>query len=70
MGSHENMNVPIWIFFGFQQRDRRDSQNLNSYSSFRLAVTSTQCNIGTERKTPLLADYQISTMTIRVRVLD
>ena len=25
LGSHENMNVPIWIVIGFQQRDRQDS---------------------------------------------
>ena len=24
LGSHENMNVPIWIIIGFQQRDRQD----------------------------------------------
>ena len=30
LGSHENMNVPIWIIIGFQQRDRQDSQNLNN----------------------------------------
>ena len=30
LGSHENMNVPIWIIVGFQQRDRQDSQNLNN----------------------------------------
>ena len=30
LGSHENMNVPIWIIIGIQQRDRQDSQNLNN----------------------------------------
>ena len=30
LGSHENMNVPIWIIIGFQQQDRQDSQNLNN----------------------------------------
>ena len=48
LGSHENMNVPIWIFIGFQQRDRQDSQNLVSDGFLRLPVTSVQCIIGTE----------------------
>ena len=28
LGSQENMNVPIRIIIGFQQKDRQDSQNL------------------------------------------
>ena len=46
LGSHENMNVPIWIIIGFQQRDRHDSQNLNNDTFCRLPVVSAQCNIG------------------------
>ena len=46
--SHENMNVPIWIIIGFQQRDRQDSQNLKNDTFCRLPVVSTQCIIGTE----------------------
>ena len=48
-GSHENMNVPIWIIIGFQQRDRQDSQNLNNDTFCRLPVVSAQCIIGTEK---------------------
>ena len=49
LGSQENMNVPIRIFIGFQQRRRQDSQNLNFDSFNRLPVTSCQCVIGTEK---------------------
>ena len=49
LGSHENMNVPIWINIGFQQRDRQDSQNLNNDTFCRLPVVSAQCIIGTEK---------------------
>ena len=49
LGSHENMNVPIWIVIGFQQRDRQDSQNLNNDTFCRLPVASAQCIIGTEK---------------------
>ena len=49
LGSHKNMNVPIWIIIGFQQRDRQDSQNLNNDTFCRLPVVSAQCIIGTEK---------------------
>ena len=49
LGSHENMNVPIWIIIGFQQRDRQDSQNLNNDTFCRLPVVSAQSIIGTEK---------------------
>ena len=49
LGSRENMNVPIWIIIGFQQRDRQDSQNLNNDTFCRLPVVSAQCIIGTEK---------------------
>ena len=42
LGSHLNMNVPIWINVGFQQRNRQDSQNLNDHTFGRLPVTSAQ----------------------------
>ena len=48
-GSQENMNVPIWIIIGFQQRDRQDSQNLNNDTFCKLPVVSAQCIIGTEK---------------------
>ena len=49
LGSQENVNVPIWIIIGFQQRDRQDSQNLNNDTFCRLPVVSAQCIIGTEK---------------------
>ena len=49
LGSHENMNVPIWIIIGFQQRDRQDSQNLDNDTFHRLPVVSARCIIGTEK---------------------
>ena len=30
LGSQKNMNVPIWIFIGFQPQYRQDNQNLNN----------------------------------------
>ena len=49
LGSHENMNVPLWIIIRFQQRGRQDSQNLNNDTFCRLRVVSAQCIIGTEK---------------------
>ena len=49
LGSYENMNVPIWILIGFQQRDRQNSQNLNNDTFCRLPVISAQCIISTEK---------------------
>ena len=49
LGGHDKMNVPIWIFIGFQQRDRQDSQNLNNVTFCRLPVVNAQCIIGTEK---------------------
>ena len=49
LGSQANMNVPIWIFIGFQQQDRQDSQNLNNDTFCRLPVVSAQCVIGAEK---------------------
>ena len=30
LGTKEDINIPIWIFVGFKQRDREDSQNLHN----------------------------------------
>ena len=49
LANQEGMNVPIWIIIGFQQRDRQDSQNLNSDTFSRLPVTCALCLIGTEK---------------------
>ena len=47
-GTQVGINVPILIIVGFQQQDRRDSQNLNGDILYRPPVTSTQCIMGTE----------------------
>ena len=49
LGTHENMNVTIWITVGFQQRDRQDTQNLANDIFCRLPITSAQCIISTEK---------------------
>ena len=49
LGSQENINDPIWIIIGFQQRDNQDSQNWKNDVFCRLPVTSCQCIIGTEK---------------------
>ena len=43
------MNVPTWIFLGFQQRNRPDSQNLNDGTFCRLRAVTAQAIIGTEK---------------------
>ena len=48
-GTQEGINVPIWVFVGFQQMDRLNDQNLNNDTFYRLPVTSAQCIIGTEK---------------------
>ena len=48
LGSHENMNVPVWIMIGYQQQDRQISQNLNNDTFRRLPVVCAQRIIGTE----------------------
>ena len=49
MGSQESMNVPIWIIIGFQQQDRKSSQDLNNDTFCRLPVVIAQCIIRTEK---------------------
>ena len=48
MNSQESMNVVIWIYIGFHQRDRQNSQSLkNENDTFcRLPVTSCRAIIG------------------------
>ena len=41
------MNVPIWIIIGFQQTDRKNSQNLINDTFCRLPVVSAQAVIET-----------------------
>ena len=49
LGTQEGINIPIWIFVGFQQNDRQHDQNLNNDTFVRLPVISAQVIIGTER---------------------
>ena len=48
-GTQEEINVPIWIIVGIQQRDRQDSKNLNNDTFYRPPATSAQCIIGTKK---------------------
>ena len=47
LGGQKSVNIPIWVFIGFQQRNRQNSQNFNTDTFFRLPVTSAHCVIGT-----------------------
>ena len=49
LGTQEGINIPSWIFVGFQQKDRQHDQNLNNDTFVRLPVISAQVVIGTER---------------------
>ena len=49
LGTQEGINIPTWIFVGFQQNDRQHDQNLNNDTFVRLPVISAQVIIGTER---------------------
>ena len=49
LGAQESINIPTWIFVGFQQNDRQHDQNLNNDTFVRLPVISAQIVIGTER---------------------
>ena len=49
LGAQEGINIPTWIFVGFQQNDRQRDQNLNNDTFIRLPVSSAQVVIGTER---------------------
>ena len=49
VGTQEGINIPSWIFVGFQQNDRQHDQNLNNDTFVRLPVISAEVVIGTER---------------------
>ena len=49
LGTQEGINIPTWIFVGFQQNDRQHDQNLNNDTFVRPPVISAQVVIGTER---------------------
>ena len=59
IGTHEGVNIPIWIIIGFQQRERQDSQNMNNDTFYRPLVTSAQCIIGMEKypDSAILSNY-------------
>ena len=40
LGTQEGINIPTWIFVGFQQNDRQHDQNLNNDTFVRLPVIS------------------------------
>ena len=44
----ESVNLPIWVYVAFQQKDRQNDQNLNNDTFYRMPVTSAQCIIRTE----------------------
>ena len=60
LGTQEGINIPIWIFIGFQQNDRQHDQNLNNDTFIRLPVISAQVFIGTERypDSAILLNYE------------
>ena len=60
LGTQEGINIPTWIFVGFQQNDRQHDQNLNNDTFVRLPVISAQVVIGTERypDSSILINYE------------
>ena len=42
LGTQEGINVPIWIFVDFQQREKQNSQNSNNDIFYGLRLTSAQ----------------------------
>ena len=53
LGTQKRINVPIWIFVGFQERDRQDSQNMDNDTFYRLAVQQVP-NVLFQRKNILI----------------
>ena len=49
LGTHDRLNISIWIIIGFQQRERQDSQNMNNVTFYGPPVTSAQCIVRTEK---------------------
>ena len=60
LGTLEGINIPTWIFVGFQQNDRQHDQNLHNDTFVRLPVISAQVVIGTERypDSSILLNYE------------
>ena len=49
LGTQEDINVPIWVIVGFQQKERENSQKINNDTFYRTPVTIAQCIIRTEK---------------------
>ena len=49
LGTQERIKVPIWILVDFQQKDRRDWQNLEIDTFYRHPVTNDQCITGIKK---------------------
>ena len=49
LGVEEGINVPIWIYVSFQEKDRQHDQKLNNDTFYRMPVASAQCISGTEK---------------------
>ena len=49
LGTQDGVSIPVWIFVGFQQRDRQVLQNLNNDTFYRPPLTSAQCINGAEK---------------------
>ena len=47
LGTHEGINISIWIIIVFQQKERKFSQNMKYVIFYRPPVTSAQCIVGT-----------------------
>ena len=56
LGTQEGIDVPIWIIIGFQQQDRRNSQNEKNDPFYRPSVTSAQALLE-QRSTLILVFY-------------
>ena len=49
LGTQEGITILLWIFVGFQQQDRQDSQISNNEGFYRPPITSAQCHIWTQK---------------------
>ena len=49
ISTQEGINIPLWIYIGFQQNDRQNDQYLNNDTFYRLPIVSAQCIIGNEK---------------------
>ena len=61
LGTHEGVNVPIWVFVAFQQHDRQLDQTMNNDTFYRLPVSSAQCIFATKKypDSAILFNYDV-----------